>query len=239
MGFYDCRCMITGLSLSREAVLVMLERTDGSYRPTALGIPGYYNRLGSIDVDEETANTDLLLEYFHARLRDGAFATEEPLDTIEELLAAFERNSLGSVFETTEPAATLNGTPIVTTLIAQPIWNALTAAPAAEQPSARESFEHVFGQSPTAHEIYQDRVAEFAEETRQLSLIDRFMADRGLTWAASSEPSQRYATDYGGQHYADDVRRYLEVARRDYADVRAFDTAFADEQTAIDEYCDD
>ena len=40
MGFYDCRCMLTGLALDGDATLVMLRRAGDAYRPIALGIAG-------------------------------------------------------------------------------------------------------------------------------------------------------------------------------------------------------
>jgi hypothetical protein len=54
MGFYDCRCMITRISLrGARAVLVpiiLLSQSENRYAPFGLGIKGTYNRLGSIDM---------------------------------------------------------------------------------------------------------------------------------------------------------------------------------------------
>ena len=78
MGLYDCRCMISGVSLKgADAVLVPLQRPHGDYVPIALAVKGNYNRLGSIDGIEEDANTRLVLGFFQAGLRTGAFAVDE------------------------------------------------------------------------------------------------------------------------------------------------------------------
>ena len=77
MGFYDCRCMVSGVSLKgADAALVLLQQAGEAYRPIALAIVGNYNRLGSIDGIEEDANTKLVLEYFLGKLRSGAFAVD-------------------------------------------------------------------------------------------------------------------------------------------------------------------
>ena len=102
MGLYDCRCMITGVSLKgADAVLVTLQRPCGDYFPIALAIKGNDNRLGSIDGIEEDTNSRLVLEFFQAELQTGEFVVDEeysrarryyPISTIETLLQAFERN---------------------------------------------------------------------------------------------------------------------------------------------------
>src|SRR4051794_22109502 len=50
MGFYDCRCAVTGVGLKgADAVLVLLQEDAGRYRPMALGMAGHYNRAGAVD----------------------------------------------------------------------------------------------------------------------------------------------------------------------------------------------
>src|SRR5262245_36531671 len=102
MGFYDCRCMATGVSLKgADAALVLLQQAAGQYAPVALAIKGNYDRLGSIDGIEEDANTRLVLRFFLGGLQSGAFRVEEdsltadecfPIRTVEDLLHGFERN---------------------------------------------------------------------------------------------------------------------------------------------------
>jgi len=50
VGFYDRRCMLTGLSLHGiDATLVPLLRLPDGYRPVALGIAGTYDRYAAFD----------------------------------------------------------------------------------------------------------------------------------------------------------------------------------------------
>src|SRR5207253_11225024 len=99
---YDCRCLITGVSLKGDdAALVLLEQTDSDHAPIALAITGAYNRLGSIDNIEEDDNTTLVLGYFLDKLRTGEFLIDQdyfrradhyPIKDVEQLLWGFERN---------------------------------------------------------------------------------------------------------------------------------------------------
>src|SRR5262245_61758488 len=98
MGFYDYRCMVTGVSLKgAKTALVLLDRAGKEHRPITLAITGQYNRLGSIDHIAEDDNARLVLAYFLARLDDGALAVNkaelggEPIDGIERLLELVER----------------------------------------------------------------------------------------------------------------------------------------------------
>ena len=65
MGLYDCRCMISGVSLKNaSAMLVLLQESRGALMPIALGIKGSYNRMGTIDGIEQDANTAAILKFF-------------------------------------------------------------------------------------------------------------------------------------------------------------------------------
>jgi hypothetical protein len=75
MGFYDRKCMVTGVSLKgADAALVLLHQSFDNYVPLALAVKGNYNRFGSIDGIEEDANTQSILQFFQESLRSGAFA---------------------------------------------------------------------------------------------------------------------------------------------------------------------
>src|SRR5215468_6514390 len=100
MGFYDERCMVTGISLKGAggAALVLLDRDGDAYRPIALAIKGAYNRLGSIDGIDEDENTELVLGYFREKLRSGELLIDpveaggDQINDIEHLLGLCERN---------------------------------------------------------------------------------------------------------------------------------------------------
>jgi hypothetical protein len=213
MGFYDERCMVTGVSLKGAgAVLVLLLQAERDYHPIALGIKGSYNRLGSIDSIAEDANTQLVLDYFLARLEDGAFVVDAdylashqfyPFDDIERLLGAFERNINDG------GDAVLAGQPPVFALVSWTIWETL----AAEQPPSaipcEALFQQVFEKSPVAAAIYEGKLQEVTGPLRELATVSAFLRQRHLVWKPA---------DDGSQDYADDMRNYLAEARRVFAD---------------------
>jgi len=91
MGFYDCRCMATGVSLKgADAALVLLHRAAGEYAPISLAIKGNYNRLGAIDGVDEDANTRLVLRTIDMQQFYNAFlptSTERRVPDISPLYA--------------------------------------------------------------------------------------------------------------------------------------------------------
>lgn len=124
--------MITGLSLVGDATAVVLRETGGGYEPMLQPIRGTYDRYGSIDGIEENPNTDEVLAYFKAKLDEGRFVVTESIDTIEDLLSAFERNCLS--YDGLGPAsATLDGMRIVLALIARQVWDALAPLEVAKE----------------------------------------------------------------------------------------------------------
>src|SRR5262245_5127252 len=130
MGFYDCRCMVTGVSLKGvDASLVLLNKSADQYRPFALAIRGNYNRLGSIDGIKEDANSRLVLGYFLNALGAGSFTVDEqylrlcecfPIRTIEQLLQGFERNMNDGPGH-----AVLDGQSVEFALIVQAVWDGI------------------------------------------------------------------------------------------------------------------
>jgi hypothetical protein len=213
MGLYDCRCMVTAVSLKgADAALVLLQQAGDSYHPVALPIKGTYNRLGSIDFIREDANTRLVLTYFRARLKDGGFVVDAgyfrdrgcyPIKTIERLLTCFERN-MNDYFN----AAVLGGQRVVFALICRAVWDAVARAspPAREPASAR--FQRLFGGVAVAEEIYRGSLAEVSKPLKELSAVSEFLTDQGLGWRPADHP---------GQHYPEDMRQYLVEARRTFS----------------------
>src|SRR6478672_9094143 len=122
MGMYDCRCIVSGVSLKgADAALVLLQQTDDAHHPVALAITGNYNRLGSIDGIDEDANTQLVFAYFKRKLASGEFVVDAdylrghefyPIEDVERLLGCFERN-----MNANGSAAVLGGQPVVFALI--------------------------------------------------------------------------------------------------------------------------
>lgn len=65
MGFYDCRCLVTGIALAGETVAVLIRGRGNSYQPISLPISGQYNFLGMPDRVEEDLGTDVSQRYFN------------------------------------------------------------------------------------------------------------------------------------------------------------------------------
>jgi hypothetical protein len=214
MGFYDCRCMVTGVSLKGAgAALVLLQPTGAVHHPIALSIKGAYNRLGGIDQIKEDANTELILRYFLDKLKRGDLVVDQnylrthklyPIENLEQLLAAFERN-----INDNDAAAVLSGRPVVFALVAGAVWGAVAAA--APPPSAPAStvFQRLFKGVPAADGIYRGHLTQVSGPLRELAGVHKFLAGRGLTWRPAEDPSQ---------HSADEMRAYLEAARQAFRD---------------------
>ncbi|MFB7720053.1 hypothetical protein [Nocardia sp. NPDC056100] len=243
MGFYDCNCMVTGVSLGPvDATAVVLRRQGAEYRPIALGIAGTYDRLGGIDGVEEDLNTELIVRYFVERHRAGRFFAENQVNDgeefgaevdIEGLLQLIERTHLSFVDDFYAASTVLDGDVIAFALIAQPVWDAIVdGAPASDQ-SPEQRFHGVFGQASAAAEIYADRLTELAVPLHQLTAINDFVVAHGLRWAPPSEPAQRYPGDYGSQHF-EEVREFLDQAKKDYRDDPVALTGLAAYERLID-----
>jgi hypothetical protein len=214
MGFYDCRCMVTGVSLKgADASLVLLQATGSMHSPIALAIKGAYNRLGAIDMIEEDVNTRLVLEFFLGELRSGRFAIEEeylrargyyPFRSIEALLQAFERN-----INDNSHAAVLDGQPVVFALISRVIWDTIARASPLPRQRVQTALRKSFEANAVAERIYSDSSDALSEHVRELAAVRALLADHRITWAPPSNPAQ---------DYTDDTRQYLAEARRSFAD---------------------
>ncbi len=217
MGFYDCRCMVTGVSLKGAgATLVLLQQTGATHHPIALPVQGAYNRLGSIDGVEEDANAALILRYFLDKLQRGEFVVDAdylrphnafPIENIERLLAAFERN-----INDNPQAAVLSGRPVVFALIARAVWDAVASAAPPPSAPAATVFQRLFKGVPAAEGIYRGRLANVTGHLQELAGVHQFLAGRGLTWRPAEDPSQ---------HNAGEMRAYLDAARQAFRDAPA------------------
>lgn len=213
MGFYDCRCMVTGVSLKGvDTVLIPLQQSANAYIPITLALKGNYNRLGAIDGVQKDANASLILKYFCDRLQDDEFVIHReylqgfgyyPFRTIENLLSAFERN-----INDDPEAAVLRGKPVVFALICQVVWDAIARAlPVSESTSG--IYRLLFNDSPIAHGIYSESHASVSEHLRELCAVDSYVSRRGLIWHPDEEP---------GQHYAEEMLEFLGDAREAFCD---------------------
>ncbi len=214
MGLYDCRCMATGVSLKgADAALILLQQAAGTYRPIALAIKGTYDRLGSIDMIEEDANTRLVLRFFLGGLQSGALRVDEeslaahhcfPMRTVEDLLRGFERNmNDGGGY------AELHGQPVVFALIARAVWDTIAQVGPPPVGPVSAVFNRLFGASPVGTAVYAGSLEEVALHIGELAGVDAFLRGRGLAWRP---------TEGGGQDYPEEMRQYLAEARHAFAD---------------------
>lgn len=244
MGVYDTACLITGVSLSHiDATAVLLRRSAAAqYHPISLGIRGTYDGYGSLDAISTGDDTAALTAFFSNAFRAGRFFARDythaedphwfdPDIAIESLLYLVERTTTcahlyGGVHP---PGTVLDGDPVVMAMIAQPVWNAVTAG---RRPGRRNLAAMAFGAGlQTATEIYGAELnGNFHEPLRQLAVISHFIASHPpLRWAPPGEPDQRYPRGVGRQFSVEANRQFLSTARRDYRPENAI-------QSALDTY---
>ncbi len=214
MGFYDCRCLVTGVSLKgAQAALVLLQPVDAGYQPLALALKGSYNRLGAIDGIEQDTNAKLVLRFLRAQHESYALEFDKeywrelrfkPLTTLEEFLAAFERN-INDYAQT----ALLDGQPVVFALICRAVWEALARALPPTEDSLDAQFHALFANVAAAQTIYQRNLSQVAPQLLELAAVNSFLTQRGLAWKPADEP---------GQDYAEEMRQYLAEARAAFSD---------------------
>ena len=212
MGFYDCACGVTGVSLKGAgAAAVLLQLFDGVYRPIALALKGNYNRLGTIDYvygTHEGSNAHRVSAYFASKLKSGEFVIDErtwdqnrrPVTDIDSLLWGFERNTNDN-----PKTALLNGEPVVVELVCLTVWNAIVGATVPTDAHLATLFDGV----PVAEEIYAGPKAEMNEDWRQLAVVSAFLAQCGIAW----QP-----TEAGGQDFAEEMWAQLTAARQTFHD---------------------
>ena len=221
MGFFDMKCMLTGVSIDFVGTMaVVLRYTPTGYEPVSLGLSGEYDGIGHLDGLRPDPGTELLYDFLQGCLRSGRFVTtygynESDLDDSYRLDAMFgliENYWMGDDgYE--QPTAVLDGAPLVYATIARPIWDAIATTAA----SAPATLHTVFGDNPIPHEIYGAHAMEVDAQLQELARIADFVSARGLRWAQPFDPDQRYPTDGQARGGGESVELVAQ-ARLDYAD---------------------
>jgi hypothetical protein len=211
MGFYDARCMVTGVSLkAADAALVLLDRQGNECHPIALAIQGAYNRLGSIDNIDEDENTELVLGYFREKLRSGELIIDpdeaggDQINDIEHFLGLVERNVTMEY-----DAAVLNGRRVLFALIAQVVWDRVASSAPPEPGSDAGRFGSLFPAGGVADGIYREHLEDVSTHLRELTAVAQFLAERRIAWRP---PDDHF------QHYGEEMREYLAAARQAFHD---------------------
>lgn len=204
MGFYDLRCSISGLSLKGQRCrLVLLRSRGGAHEPVWTAISGRYNRLGSIDTGQgEAAEVAHLRGAMKGLLNEGRLASHwGPFADHQPLFELFEPNRNRVTLDGDELRFTLIHYGIapaavdeVTTLDELKAWNAL---------GMRELYDRAFeGLEPIAP--FSDELGlHFRGGARELLGLRRWHEQHG-PWKVPSE---------AGQHFEDDIARFINEAR--------------------------
>ncbi len=230
MGFFDANCMITGLSLSSaRATAVILRRATGVDVPTSAGIHGTYDRYGTIDLIEEDAASDRVVDYFVDAARVGSFIGEvyeqaepfgpdwDPSDRdIEGLLRVLTDSDLYAEDGSQTPA-TLDGDLVTFALIASTVWESVCAG-GHRVPDGPPSLPvRAFGATSLAAHLEAAPSAEVDASLRELITVGATLVDVGLHWASVFDPDQRFPSD-GRQHDDEIIVDAVATARRRYRD---------------------
>jgi len=227
VGFFDSKCMISGVSLKgTDAAAVLLQKTADAYHPIALAIKGNYDRLGSIDGISEDANTRLVLKYFLDKLTSKEFVVDEPcwpsdrypITDIEQLLWGFERNT-----NDYPKMAVLNGEPVVTALVCRAVWDAIADSTSSDDDAA-EQFAELFEGVPVAQEIYRGKLSNVLQHLGELVAVSRFLKRRKIAWKPTAA---------GGQDYREEMREYLTTARKKFRGSKAVLAGLKDYESEV------
>jgi len=196
MGFYDYRCMVTGVSLKGAVAALVLLAPDGAkLRPIALPVFGEYNRLGAIDVKPDENSTAIWTFFSAEAVAGNVVGNENGLDwaDCESLLGAIERGVTEA-----DVYLTLAVEPISFALISQAIWRAIVS---------KTADDGVFRPHPTFARIYAGASDACRENAVALAQVDTFLRTTGCDWTKPIDP---------GQHY-EEVRTFLDEAKRSFS----------------------
>ena len=201
--------MISGVSLkSSKTTLVLLEKLENHYAPIALPVFGQYNRLGAIDMIEESQNTNSILNFFQSKIKSNEVKVDWPevywrserlnkIENIEQLFTSIER---GVTME--YDCFTLNKHRIEYSLIDSRIWNEILHGNV-------ENKESNLIQTETWKKIYKNPISDYDNLVLQFKNVQDFLNKHDIKWAPPND---------GGQHYDEEVNEYLNQAKSKFKD---------------------
>jgi hypothetical protein len=208
MGLFDCRCMLTGVSLmSVSATLVLLKSKNDHYYPIALPIKGEYNRKGYICGEQIDINIHLILKFFLQKISTGDLTIDKPEICIEEdvsiqslgqILTGFERN-----MNNNHNTALLNNERVEFALISRSVWDAVYYSIGRDNTALEAQFKDIFNNGLIADEIYQNHLTEVAQDIHELWVVDGCLRSRGVAWRP---------TEATGQHTPEEMTEFLREA---------------------------
>lgn len=207
MGFYDCCCSITGVTLIGTCTCVLLRIRNGQYQPIALPVTGGYDRQGAVDGIAEDRNSELMVAYFGAQRAAGRFIAEDETSNIptiwpqpspeyrslvDGLIWLVERNTTvwHAMNMGASPMVTFDGDPVVFALIAQPIWNAIVAAAGDNTDPLTTIFTDIFGDDAAPTEMYGSHLPEVEAPLRELAAVNEYLRHREQPWSPPKDYDQ-------------------------------------------------
>lgn len=213
MGFYDYRCMVTGVSLlGAKTALFILRRGPEGFEPVALPIFGSYDRGGGVDGIEDDFTSRRLPVVFNELVSAGGIVVDwerigespEPFRDAETLVRLLDRNCI----EGDNEGITCEGAAISYSLVSAPIVRALFASPTAHH--VAEPMTVVVSALEPAPTLYPATSPdEVMKATAALSRMRSWLRTRKLVWSPPSDPSQ-HDDEETGQYYADALKRFAD-----------------------------
>ncbi|WP_139360203.1 hypothetical protein [Mycobacterium sp. 96-892] len=213
-------------------MLVILRRAGKRFTPITLGLRGSYNMAGAVSAKEDL-NTKLVLNYFIDRFEDGTFLAADDTtrpeyrlpptrDNIQSLIDVIERTTTCSEVNTSygpnggghKPSTLLDDDFVVHALIAQPVWDAISAHHKGPERPTEAQFTSVFT-DPAAGQIYAGHIPELSTEIHELASVDLFLEEHGMAWTPPGSLACRYPSSYD-DHEDEQVHDWLNRARADY-----------------------
>lgn len=202
MGFFDQRCMISGLSLMpAETVLIFLEKKDNNFLPLSLPLFGNYNRFGAIDSIQEAQHITHLFSFFkqHDEVEEDMFvdwneAGLECFESINDVMLAVERG-VTQEYDTVK----IKDRPISFCLISKLLWEEIVKE---ENKISEINFSDFHA------EAYRNQPSDYALLLCEMQQIQCFLNLHQLTWHPPND---------GSQHYEEDVRKFAEEARTKFS----------------------
>lgn len=238
MGSYDCVCMVTGVSLRPlDAAAVLLQQdSPSSWSPIALPVFGAYAEGGVWSITED-ANTELIVNYFAAQLGTGRFAAKDYttvaptlwpefpsadyFSVIDGLFGLVERNTTmwSHLHDPEAPLVTIDGKPVLLSLIAIPVWDAIVGTSGTGDDPGEPLPEELRG--TVAEQIYAGEHRQIASALKAFAVVNAFLAAHEISW---TPPAFGRYTDNYGQHY-EQMDEYLARARSDWSGNAAINVA--------------
>jgi hypothetical protein len=216
MGFYDYRCLASGVSLKGQpTAFVILEQGGDTFVPCSVPVVGAYDRLGAIDNVIADENSARLLRAFQATTAQIARIDWEaidleplPLSRFDDLARAFDRALIDGV-----SAIECDGTVLSYSLLHRDVLQTIVSdAVATDADDTTTLLQRVIGTAAFPTRVYGAAAAAndviLRRELAELLQLNTWLAVHGIPWAPPSDPEQ---------HFGSDTERFVREAEQRFA----------------------